>query len=525
PVEVIFDATNVQVDRRQYERVSDKWDFGDGETSTGQKTSHIYTEKGDYIVNLTVKVKDKKSGEITTFGEYTTTVSVTNEALTAIITATPQSGEAPLKVVLDGSASVNPDGNIASYEWDLDGDKVFDDAEGDIIENTFDKVGRYKVSLRVTGTTLDESDVAEKEINVKEVVELVPVIGIVDEPATFEVGVNYIFKAEESTSPNGKIEKYEWNFGDESPLIKTKTASHTFNREGAFEVELTITDETGEEAVETKLINIGAQKGSPKAQISTQPDLGGGLVLEGKVPFSVVFSGTQSSDSDNNIIDYEWDFGDGSTTAFGETVTHTYNDVGAYTVSLVVTDADNNSGRITMAVKVDQQGIVAVVTADTIDGNVPLTVTFDASGSAYKDGRITSYKWDFGDGAPEKLGDARISHKYTAIGNYTVTVTVIGSDTSTNTASLNVSVREIPLSACFTTAQNKGPAPFETTFDPGCSTGAATSYFWDFGDGGTSTTVKPSHTFTRAGIYNVILELTDAENTVDKISHEITVTE
>jgi PKD repeat protein len=94
-----------------------------------------------------------------------------------------------------------------------------------------------------------------------------------------------------------------------------------------------------------------------------------------------------------------------------------------------------------------------------------------------------------------------------------------------DTAEINITVREIPLEACFVSVFEEGPAPLETTFDPGCSTGTISSYFWEFGDGSTSTSVKPSHTYEEPGEYTASLELSDAENNISEAEITILVTE
>lgn len=525
PVEVKFDASNVPINKKKYQIVAHEWDFGDDTTGTNQITSHIYKEKGIYNVGLVVKVKDQETGEIIVGGEYGVTVSIANEALKAIFSASPQSGEAPLKVEFDASESVDPDGTIDRYLWDLNEDGQFDDDEGAKIDYEFKKIGKYKVALQVVSTT-GESDIVEKEIVVQKGEEPVPVITVVDNPTTFTNGVNYTFKADESTSPNGKIEKYEWDFGDGGKVQKTKTVTHVFDKAGTYELTLKVTDEDSKEGEVSKIIKVSSPKGTPKAQISTTPELSGNsLTLEGKAPFQVSFNGKQSTDSDNNIVDYEWDFGDDSAPGAGDSTSHVFKNEGTYSVTLSVTDADNNVGKTTVIIKASAQGINPALDVDKIEGNVPLTVTFDASGSTYSKGQITSYKWDFGDGGQPKLGNAKISHKYTSIGTFTATVTVIGADNTSATKTANITVREIPLQACFKSVFEKGPAPLDTTFDPSCSTGTVTKYLWDFGDGSSSTTVKPSHTFDKAGSYNVTLEVSDAENTIDQFELTINVTE
>jgi len=526
PVEVRFDASNIEVDHKKYQIVSHEWDFGDGAEGTSQIVSHIYEEKGVYDVKLIVTTREKETGNVIVGGEFHLTVSVTNQALRASFTADPESGPAPLEVKFDASESSDPDGYLKEYEWDLDEDGVFDDAEGEILSHEFEKIGKYTVALRVTSTT-GEFDVTEKQIVVEE--ESIPeaVITITDEPERFLVAENYIFKSDDSSSPNGKIEKYEWDFGDGTRTITTKTASHSFKNSGSFEITLTVTDETGEEGTISKTVTVGQIQSIPQAIISTNPARqDGSLILEGSVPFTVLFDGSASTDNDDNIVDYEWDYdNDGISDGFGRKVSHTFNEKGSHTVTLTVTDSDENSSSENMIVNVLSQGLVANVTASDVEGNVPLLVTFDASGSTYQDGDITAYEWNFGDGSKPKLGDSKITHKYTKIGSHIAKVKVIGADNKHATAEITVTIREIPVSACFSSVFTEGIAPLETSFDPGCSTGSISRYFWDFGDTGTSAKVKPLHTFEEPGEYTVTLEVSDAENTVSQFELLISVTE
>jgi len=64
-----------------------------------------------------------------------------------IFSRTPASGEAPLSIFLDASASVDPDGFIATYEWSFgDGDT----ADGARATHTYEDAGTYEVVLTVT---------------------------------------------------------------------------------------------------------------------------------------------------------------------------------------------------------------------------------------------------------------------------------------------------------------------------------------------------------------------------------------
>ena len=140
----------------------------------------------------------------------------------------------------------------------------------------------------------------------------------------------------------------------------------------------------------------------PKALIDANP-------LSGKTPLSVRFSGTRSSDEDGSISSYWWDFGDG-TSATGIQVDHTYNRSGEYRATLTITDNEDTSGTAFVTIRADNSPPVADARADRTSGSDPLTVIFDGSQSTDPDGRIVSYRWDFGDGYWEKTAIA--SHQY-----------------------------------------------------------------------------------------------------------------
>ncbi|HEU4491473.1 MAG TPA: PQQ-dependent sugar dehydrogenase [Jiangellales bacterium] len=78
-------------------------------------------------------------------------VSETNTPPTAVATAKPTSGAAPLTVAFDGTGSSDPDpGDTLSYAWDLDGDGAFDDSTSTQPTFTYTAQGSYTATLRVT---------------------------------------------------------------------------------------------------------------------------------------------------------------------------------------------------------------------------------------------------------------------------------------------------------------------------------------------------------------------------------------
>jgi PKD repeat protein/glucose/arabinose dehydrogenase len=74
----------------------------------------------------------------------------TNGPPTAVATATPTTGNAPLTVSFDGSGSSDPDGDPLTYAWDLDADGAYDDSTSVQPSYTYTTQGTFNASLRVT---------------------------------------------------------------------------------------------------------------------------------------------------------------------------------------------------------------------------------------------------------------------------------------------------------------------------------------------------------------------------------------
>ncbi|MFJ1645730.1 PQQ-dependent sugar dehydrogenase [Streptomyces sp. NPDC088258] len=72
-----------------------------------------------------------------------------NKAPTAVIKADPTSGQAPLTVSFDATASTDPEDGELTYQWDLDGDGVFD-ATGPHATRVYPDNGQFQARLKVT---------------------------------------------------------------------------------------------------------------------------------------------------------------------------------------------------------------------------------------------------------------------------------------------------------------------------------------------------------------------------------------
>ena len=92
--------------------------------------------------------------------------SATNNPPTAVINADPTSGNTPLTVSFDATASDDADGDPLTYAWDLDGDGEYDDSTAATVQHTYTTAGNVTVRLRVndgrggTGTAATKISVA-----------------------------------------------------------------------------------------------------------------------------------------------------------------------------------------------------------------------------------------------------------------------------------------------------------------------------------------------------------------------------
>jgi PKD repeat protein len=129
------------------------------------------------------------------------------------------------------------------------------------------------------------------------------------------------------------------------------------------------------------------------------------------------FDAAESDDPDGTIVDYEWDFDDG-TTGIGVTESHTYATPGNYTVRLTVTD---NHGETDDTTRTATPASAPPVAKFSIDCDTQ-ACAFDGTGSFDPDGTIVTYEWDFGDGQ-SAVGPTPIHH-FDAPGTYDVELTV-----------------------------------------------------------------------------------------------------
>ena len=525
-----------------------QWSFGDGGTSTSANPNHEYLNPGTYSVTLEVNGPGGTSSE-TMFD----LITVTNPAPIPQFTATPTSGITPLSVSFVDQST----GAIVGWSWD------FGDGTQSTMQNpthTYGATGTYTVSLTTIGRGGNATLVEENLITS---LEPAPVADFFAFPITGVTPLTVDF----TDTSSGNITSYAWDFGDGS-TSSVASPSHTYAAEGQYTVSLTVTS-AGGTSTRDRLNYVTVLPQAPVAEFTGTPTSGPsplsvtftdqsvgnitswfwdfgdlttstvrhpskvylapgnytvtlttegpggvgseqkeGYVIVGNPPPTPGFKATPTSgiaplavsftDTTTGVVtSWNWNFGDGATSTAQNPV-KTYNNPGTYTVFLTATGpgGSNTLNRPDYITVIDPAP-VASFSANPVSGVLPLSVDFfDAS-----TGAISSYSWDFGDGASSSSPSP--SHVYPLAGDYTVSLTVTGpggSNTLTQTDLISVS-EQAPV-AGFTGTPLTGVAPLSVSFAD-ASTGVITGHSWDFGDGGTSTQESPVYVYNAAGTYSV----------------------
>ena len=166
---------------------------------------------------------------------------------TATVSASVSEGRAPLTVNFDASGSSDPGGGALDFAWDFsDGSQ----GTGATVTHEFAQAGIYDVALIVTDA---DGNLAQAASSIKV---LGPptaefTIDITQGPEPLEVRVN----ASPSSDPDLGPLLFAWNFGDGNQA-QGDIATHTYTRGGNFSLNLTVTDDEGEQAAVTQQIEV-----------------------------------------------------------------------------------------------------------------------------------------------------------------------------------------------------------------------------------------------------------------------------
>lgn len=510
------------------------WDFGDGNTSTIINPIHTYEDQGTYTVELTAF---NDCGAIS----FTKTLSIVAPPI-AGFSVEGAVGCAPFTTNFVNESS----NNVESWFWTFEGGTPTTSTEENPIV-TFDEPGSYTVSLAVSNAA-GESTVSQQDY-----------ITVYAEPiAYFSLAIDG--GRVKFTSNAQFADNYFWDFGNGSTSAEANPLVE-YLYDGEYEVMFVVSNACGSDTVttileimappipnfvgspligchplEVQLTDLSENNvqswtwnlpgGSPNVSEETNPsvlytipgtydvelrtanEIGQServkedyitILAAPEIDFAVQVNGLSIQVENTSLYGgtYLWDFGDG-TTSTDTLPTHTYLEDGTYEVTLI---ASNECGQDTLSQSVLVSSTIPSVAFDLeSDGDcIPKTVSFiNLTLNA------DSFEWTFPGGIPATSTEAEPTVVYETPGYYDVTL--VATNANGSSAFTQVGIVEV---------LDNPQAIFEFTLDALVisfinSSAWSTEFYWDFGDGTTSSIGSPIHAYNSPGSYEVMLIATNS---------------
>jgi parallel beta-helix repeat protein len=242
-------------------------------------------------------------------------------------------------ITFDGSRSSDPDGNTLTFNWDFGDENT---GEGQKPKHIYTSEGEYDVVLTVTNN-YDKTDTDTAKAII--LIDTQPPTILIEKYGTYDNHLNsFTFLAK--VTDNTKVSEVyiEYWYEDSGKMIVD------MDNTGGSYYQKVITTPAPTDRV---YCIIYANDTSGNQANTKNPFANASGPYEGYVTQTITFDASNSFDLDGEIIEYSWDFGDG-TTGTGEKVEHSYLTNGRYTVKLTVTDNDGNIATDTAYATIDE---------------------------------------------------------------------------------------------------------------------------------------------------------------------------
>jgi gliding motility-associated-like protein len=292
----------------------------------------------------------------------------------------------------------------------------------------------------------------------------------------------------------GSVAKYEWGFGDgDSSQVASPLHVYRFNNN--FNVTLRVTTDKG-------CTNFLTKNGYIKVSPGVTPAFYNSFASSCRPPSIIDFFNNSTGPG---TLSYQWRFGDGGTSTTASP-THTYNASGLYPVSMIVSSSSGCTDSALSSIDIPNSTITSLISApDTACANQMITFINISTPPADSSG------WRFGDGT--ELTGNTVQKAYSAPGTYTVLLTNLFSSCLDSTSKRIVITDTAAVN--FTSADTAScRAPYTVQFT--AQAPQAVEYFWEFGDGSTSTAANPNHVYMNTGLFDVTLTIKNRSGCASK---------
>jgi gliding motility-associated-like protein len=460
------------------------WKFGDGTSISDSSAfvSHQYDKASAY--NVTLFLKDING----CVDSITKPMAVTVNGPTAVFHSTVAG--TCLNNSVNFFDSSYPDGTHPIHNWNWNwGDGKTENLGSGSFNHLYTSPGNYTVSLIVT----DTKGCVDTLKKISAVVISKPVAAFsADTLSCTSEPINF------TDSSSGPSLTYLWDLGD-GTTSSQKNLVHLYTAEGIYPVSLSITDKYGCSSYISKPAYV--RIGNPKADFTVSDTLGT------CPPLIANFT--------NNSVNYstwKWDFGDGSIST-ERNPSHFYSTAGTFNAVLTIYSVSGCTSQKSQTIKVN--GPTGVLSYSNVEGCNPLQTSFQAHTK-----KNTSFVWDFNDGTTISTKDSNVVHTYTAPGKYLPKMILEDVNGCKVAVTGKDSIGVYGITASFDRNSNlvcdSGSVSFANT---SITNDVIENYYWNFGDGTTSTSAQPNHLYNRPGSYKASLKVITQRGCVDSVKN------
>jgi PKD repeat protein len=529
------------------------WNFGDASPIVNTNTTnHTFTQDGTYTVLFTPSNSNGAGAQVSikiVVGGLTTPVSSfsATDASSSANTLTAQqlygngdfttdannkqvlNGTAPLAVHFTDKSTKSP----AAWNWSINGTQFSSTANAD---HTFPQ-GNYLVVLNVTNAAANGFNTSYVWVN-----SLGPEapVGTIEANVTTgasPLAVRLNTTWDTKTTKDTQIPtSYLWNFGDGTQGSTDRNVTHVFTATADTDYTVTLVTRNGFGPTTAAPVTVHVTKtGAAVADFTingTTTDNGGqynsATAVRGDlVVGNPIFFNDTYTEGTGIPTAYSWVFSDGKEGSSQKDVVRTFTTPGIYWVYHTATNSANGNVQDTgikfgqaatwyklNIFEVKAQATPPTVTAPVASFNIdpaspaegPVKVNFTNTSS----NGPTTFQWLINGQQVGVLENLTYTFpSVTADTKYVITL-VAGNSAGNNAVSHDFTVKAItgkaPSNFSFAAPNGlEAPATVQFTAD----VGNATSYFWNFDDGATSTEQNPQHIFQTVGSYSVKLTTTN----------------
>ncbi|MFW6176443.1 MAG: PKD domain-containing protein [Thermoplasmatota archaeon] len=389
---------------------------------------------------------------------------------------------------------------IVNYTWTIDDAKYYTESPS----HSFSMIGDYTASITVKDADGNE---ATDGLN----------ITITDSTKpTAEAGGDRTIKMNQETildgansTDNGNIKNYTWKIEGDEEKYKSRSISYVFSEPGTYEVTLTVYDTSGNvdsDTIEIKVLD----------DVNPLPEFS--LPEKVRISQNLELDGTNSSDN-HEINSFEWELGDENIKS-GKTISHSFDDLGCFNVTLKVTDYSGNNAELTKQIEVVDLTEPSIKVSVPEKVNIHENITFDAS-KCSDNHQIRDFLWKING---EELSGKSVNHSFSKIGEHTVELIIRDESGNDNSTIKTIEVIDEEAPKIRLDYPDMITLDESVTFDgSNCSDNVEIDLVkWDM-KGEEKIGKVINHSFSEIGYFEIILTVSDTSNNTAQKMVNVTV--